>query len=597
MPRITISEKDLTINNEVDVTENVVYVPGMAYGLEVGPKLYRSVNDFIKDFGSIPYQFKDVQTYTDNGTSINICGAKEYEKSYIYAIELLNAGLPIMFDNIRSLYDYEDAESDAGLLQEYYDRLINGKVVSNKIIEGKTTLESGVYADGNFTEDNTYRVSKTATPYTYQVIGNIKEEDKDVSLGLDKGYRFQLHLTYKDVNELTDLPAGNICKLEVSNGTTNIYDSSAFENDGSLIILVNVTKESVVKLWMKWLESNATVSGTIDGINKQFTLSNLLDNYTNLTVKIDNDITTDYILNGDTIIFNTAPASESVITVTSDIEKTYIFDFNTCVFGDTTYSTYNNVLDRWSYNIKFITTAGYPTLLPQTKNNIVRYPLAETMLMTATYRGDAKALIDDKDTNDVLETYSKVNDILTTSYFVKDFNGNTANACNLSFKANVNRQSEDTRKYGDVVVPSGVYSTKTSDLINEDIIDIRLPGSFGYLLCLVNSVKVLKNPDYLAIAGVSRGLVPNLKELLVEPTGAEGEAVQVRDAGKISINPILYVQNYGYCIWGNRTLFPNPSNDLAASSFANIRVMSADVKKNIYFACRELTFETNSIEL
>ena len=217
--------------------------------------------------------------------------------------------------------------------------------------------------------------------------------------------------------------------------------------------------------------------------------------------------------------------------------------------------------------------------------------------MAATYRGDVKALIDDKITNSILNTYSKVNDILTNSDFIKDFNDTTSNACNLLFKANENRQAEDTRKYGDIIAPGGTYSVRTSNLINNEISSIRMPGSFGYLLCLVNSVEILKNPDYFAIAGVSRGLVPNLKELLVEPTGADGEAVQVRDAGKISINPILYVQNYGYCIWGNRTLFPNPSSDLAASSFANIRVMSADVKKVIYAACKELTFETNNIEL
>lgn len=533
MPRITISEKDLTINNEVDVTENVVYIPGMAYGLEAGPKLYTTVSDFIKDFGSVPYQFKNIQTYTDNGTSISICGAREYEKSYIYATELLNAGLPIMFDNIRSLYDYKDRATDDGLLQEYYDRLISGKVTSSAITDDKTTLTPGIYTNNNFEDITTYRVSKTAIPYTYQVIGNIKEEDKDTSLGLDKGYRFQLKLKYEDITSIADLPEGNISTLAVSNGTTNTYTKSAFEDDGSLIILVNVTKESIINLSIKW---------------------------------------------------------------TDDIELTYMFTFNTCTLGEDSYSTFNNILDRWSYNIKFITTAGYPALLPQTKEQVT-YPIAETMLMAATYRGDVKALIDDKITNSVLNTYSKVNDIFTNSDFIKDFDSTTSNACNLLFKANENRQAEDTRKYGDIVAPGGTYYTRTSNLIDNGASLIRMPGSFGYLLCLANSVEVLKNPDYFAVAGVSRGLVTNLKELLVEPTGADGEAVQVRDAGKISINPILYVQNYGYCIWGNRTLFPNPSGDLAASSFANIRVMSADVKKVIYAACKELTFETNSIEL
>lgn len=529
MPRITISEKDLTINNEVDITENVVYIPGMAYGLEAGPKLYRTVNEFTKDFGEIPYQFKDAQSYNDNGKVITICGAEEYERSYIYAIELLNAGLPVMFDNIRSLYDYKDTVSDTGLLEEYYDRLVKGKVKSVKIIDNKTELIPGIYNDGTFIEGNSYRVSKTANPYTYQVVGNVKEGSAEY--GLQKGNRFQLQLKYDGITDISQLPGGDICKVIVSNGTTNIYTSSAFESDGSLVLLLNVTKDSIVDVEVKW---------------------------------------------------------------TNDIIITYSFSFNTCVFSKNTYSTYNNILDRWNYNIKYITSGGYPSLLSY--NNV--YDLPKTMLMAATYRGDLVALLDDKLTNSILDTYSKVNDVFTSNINDFIFNGeSTGNAFNLSFKANEFRQEEDTRKYGNIIAPGGIYYTTSSILSTKEIDSIRMPGSFAYLLCLVKSIEILKNPDYFAIAGVSRGLVPNLKSLLIEPTGAESEAVQVRDWKQISINPIVYVQNYGYCIWGNRTLFPNPSGDLAASSFANIRVMSADVKKVIYYACRELTFETNSVEL
>ena len=76
--------------------------------------------------------------------------------------------------------------------------------------------------------------------------------------------------------------------------------------------------------------------------------------------------------------------------------------------------------------------------------------------------------------------------------------------------------------------------------------------------------------------------------------------VQVKTEDMISLNPIVKVQNYGYCIWGNRTLFPNiatkahKDGDLAASSFLNIRNLISDVKKTVFRAARQMTFEQNS---
>lgn len=74
-------------------------------------------------------------------------------------------------------------------------------------------------------------------------------------------------------------------------------------------------------------------------------------------------------------------------------------------------------------------------------------------------------------------------------------------------------------------------------------------------------------------------------------TGAIADKLQSRDG--ISINPITYINPYGYCIWGNRTLFNNDGS-LRASSFLNIRMLTNDIKKVVYQAARRLTFELNS---
>ena len=115
------------------------------------------------------------------------------------------------------------------------------------------------------------------------------------------------------------------------------------------------------------------------------------------------------------------------------------------------------------------------------------------------------------------------------------------------------------------------------------------PGSFAYLKCLAVSTQT--NADWLAISGVTRGLVPNLLELNQRVTGAVADQLQERRG--ISINPIMNIKPYGYCVWGNRTLFNN-LDDLTASSFLNIKVLTSNIKKVLYTAAKRLTFELNS---
>lgn len=393
MPRITISEEDLTIANDFDIAANVVYVPGITKADVSEPKLYRSVAEFLEDFPVVTKDNKPgvyVGKFDLPQTISNIAvpyGAKdELERSYIYALELLNAGLPVLFHNVVK-YNAESATN----IQEMYNQL-----------------------------------------YTNQLLSKL--------------------------------------------------------------------------------------------------------------------------------------------------------------------------LDRWTYQVKFVTLGGYPAL------NVTGFPIYDMMLGVAGIRADAISILDiELATNeDIIDVYNLINTIITNhgeSYYELTSNkGNEQEKWGLEFKVSENRASESILKYGQIIVPGATYQLYQYDLITSGLIneknEVNMPGSFGYLLSLINSVNTLKNPDYLAVAGVNRGLVPNIKALLNETTGAEAEAVQEKTKGKASINPIVNVTNYGLCIWGNRTLFPNQvEGDLSASSFLNLRVLAADVKKNIYAACQQLTFETNSIEL
>lgn len=121
---------------------------------------------------------------------------------------------------------------------------------------------------------------------------------------------------------------------------------------------------------------------------------------------------------------------------------------------------------------------------------------------------------------------------------------------------------------------------------------VRLPGSFGYLMALASSTN-LGSQNWLAMAGASRGQIPNIVSLVEEITTAQIDELQMRD--KVSINPIATINPFGIIIWGNRTAYNNAiKGNLVASSFLNIRNLVSEIKKTVWVASRQLTFEQNS---
>lgn len=94
MPNITIKESDLTNPGSLNVTSNVVYVPGLATKVPknfntLEPRLYSDLAIFQADFGDkVPIVKKDA---TDSDP-------KTFDTGYIYAVELLRLGMPVLFD-------------------------------------------------------------------------------------------------------------------------------------------------------------------------------------------------------------------------------------------------------------------------------------------------------------------------------------------------------------------------------------------------------------------------------------------------------------------------------------------------------------------
>lgn len=225
---------------------------------------------------------------------------------------------------------------------------------------------------------------------------------------------------------------------------------------------------------------------------------------------------------------------------------------------------FKNLEDRGEYQVKFITSGGYPTF-EYNSNSIVT-----KMLTAAGNRGDSIALIDhiDKPGRPLVNDGSVFKELNS----FQDIQIGTA------------EKPDQALRYGAMFTPYAMYKIVTLNNKTE-----TLPASFAYLNSLAVSVRT--NANWYAIAGVTRGLVPNLLQLKENITGAIAESLQPTTG--VSINPITNIKPYGYCIWGNRTTNKN-ENGLIASSFLNIRMLANDVKKVVYTAARKLTFELNT---
>lgn len=230
--------------------------------------------------------------------------------------------------------------------------------------------------------------------------------------------------------------------------------------------------------------------------------------------------------------------------------------------------------DKGNYSIKYLTSGGYPTY-EYSGNTIVT-----KMINLAETRGDCVAFIDHTDNpyrNQNIDQsdslyYAVKNDLVT-------FQNDGEFATMFTPWAQYNRVTTDNDKnYSE----SSKYEPQ-----------VRMPGSYAYFLSLADSIKV--NPNWLAIAGVARGLVQNLSSGGMTtniPNGA-ADAMEPRDG--IAINPITNIKPYGYTIWGNRTLKNNgAAGNLTATSFLNIRNLVSDIKKEVYRTSRKLTFEQNN---
>lgn len=652
MAKTTILEQDLTSASTTQLNNNVVYIPGYAVMGPINqPTLCNSLAEFQNMFGKLPYKFKTTQSL--NGTTY--AKKDDYEKSYWYAADLLNLGLPVLFERVGT-----DLTKTAKATLNIYKKvgILNAETPASYTINLDVTK---IEADDDDVQNFKYTDKDNAT---IAILSKIRDrlsdenstltigDDKtikittltlgdkgDIRVSLEEGYdlvnasesinlnisvipqTYQLRVTFDEsgnqpgfsyniynisnneyikVDNLADIKhnlTDNTISTYVYNikstgeqiifsGTLMIENSDELANS-KLVIWAkhpgsygnNITcdvetiegeeissgiRETFIKLTNKLtlnnVESSDSAIISLDETNKDKFYKNIESNLVVFECDIideaseETNISQALIHSGFYHIKNTSmPLNNDQDQRTDEFN---VESFYKKLNGDETESIFKKLEDRDEYDIKFITSGSYPVL------DSMYISIYRIMLETAANRGDCVALLDHID-EDVMLMFNNLKTTLTTK--VLSANG------------------EDAKKYGAVFSPWAKYKLQTANEI------VSYPGSFAYLRCIATSTKT--NANWFATSGVTRGQVPNIVSLNQSLTGAIADQLQSRSG--ISVNPIVNIRPYGYCVWGNRTLFNN-IGDLTASSFLNIRMLSNDVKKKVYSTTKKLTFELNS---
>lgn len=454
------------------------------------PVLCSSLDEFEAYFGKYPYIMTARDVNTSYRTNYN---EGDYDKSYVYAKELINAGMSVLYENIAS---------PAGVPTVTTVDYISGEHEINLRDRGNST-------------------------FVYSPVGENEEE-----------YTFQFALPASPVSGgvRVELEAPEDDRLTMSLGDITITSQSDAFTVTDNVISWDFADETDFK-------------------------------YTTFTARVEVAYT------GNT----SAEFQFALHVVPSDATEC---DNEGYVSGSRIEWLYENlnaaltaIQDKNEYSVKYITSGGYPTFMEVDG----AYGLVTSLLACAKTREDAVALIDHLDEPEkplaitsTESVYSKVNTLFGGGAIEGD-------------------------EFAAMFTPWGRYLCSTIEDVSKR--SQLMPASFGYLMCVAKAIKT--SPNWLAMAGVTRGIVPNLTSLhtntLLSNVIAEDYQPKYGAANNnVSINAITNIKPYGLTIWGNRTLAPVPAKGTKATNFLNTRNMISDIKKVAYSTAKELMFEQDS---
>lgn len=240
--------------------------------------------------------------------------------------------------------------------------------------------------------------------------------------------------------------------------------------------------------------------------------------------------------------FVLAPATNIKLTGGEDADDTEVRKQIPLVYAD--------LEDKLVYDVKFLTSGGY---VDATSNDT---PIANAMVSLAETRGDCIAILDipiGLPKEEVTTFFATFNSSYATTYAPWQYT----------------RLKDKTEKW---MAPSFI---------------------FLYTLAKsLNSGNTLWSPP----AGVKRASVPEITKAEYEI----GKAIldQWQGNNPQYVNPIMKLRNYGYVIYGQRTLYSTVegSNDKRSGlRELGVRITANEIKRKIFNVALSLTFDQNTI--
>lgn len=547
----------------LDKNGDVQPIPYVVPAPENVPTLCSSLMEFEAYFGKTPYRFTEDQSVEGMfEANASMPGAKymyragDYEKSYTYAKELVRLGLPVIYENIVS----------RGETTLTYDAssFVYGRRGRNITLNVTDTSAFGI-ALGNINDNTTYTVTvnPTSTEGTYVIVSYTN--GGGTSVGVNQQIADAIEVVGTDKPVVGDSATFDVTKTG-DNAYTCVFKTYTYapkitisidENDLEAYLQKNKPAKAdsytvqfdlvyTTEGW-SWAKQDGSVSAV--DLND---LGIILDEHYG-------------VANGDTIksgaIYYGVFYEKALPTV-----KYLYSKLSEC------YSNEDKLADKGEYSVKYITSGAYPVY--ELKNDVVT-----SMIECAYKRGDAFAIIDHSNNPErSLKTTSTSGSVYAHLNAYLDNDGATGLP-----------NSDDYTTFATMFTPWATYTCTTAPVGYQTIL---MPASYGYLTALATSL--VTNANWLAIAGINRGLPPTIVALntIERLTNTIADYYQPRD--NRALNAITNVKPYGLTIWGNRTLVKNGDGNLTAKSFLNIRSLVCDIKKVAYTAAKSLLFEQNT---
>jgi len=343
---------------------------------------------------------------------------------------------------------------------------------------------------------------------------------------------------------------------------TYTIESDAVTVAGEIGIKINGVGEPLsITVGMTTTEVDEAFKAYLDGIESDL-------------VKIVTE--TSFAINSDWFSTGTEPDKTYPLTGGVDPTEPEIMTW----LGSNAEDVFKELRDKDIHDVKFLTLGGkYASTTDAETEATDKLAITELVKIAAVYRRDCLVLPDVPYTLDGDEI---VNPSTKETYFDSIMEQFDTEGAGSSYATSV---APWLYLRVPLITVSASRNTAGEKLV---------PSSFIWLYELAKSLKN-GNPIWLAPAGVNRASVPEAIKAYFEVGSIMAEEWQTAPR---YINPIRKIRNYGYVIFGQKTLYKVDGTTDRRSAFQDlsVRITANEIKRKIRDISISLTFENNNLK-